>query len=108
MAQRRCYDVINVLACSVVKLRHNFRNHIDIMRFSNDQLYSSELIASADPMLTQRLLKWEKLPNPKFPILFRGMIGTPLNRNLFAVLTHNIISRSGQAGRIFAILLQSS
>ncbi len=60
---------------SVVKLLHNFRNHVAILKFSNDNLYRSELIAAANPMMTGRLRKWEKMRSENFPILFHGVVG---------------------------------
>lgn len=55
---------------------HNFRNHKSILDFPNKHMYSNELIASANPMITQKLLRWDGFPNPNFPVLFHGVIGT--------------------------------
>ncbi|KIO21002.1 hypothetical protein M407DRAFT_219502 [Tulasnella calospora MUT 4182] len=60
---------------TVVKLRRNFRNHVSILQFPNEQFYSGDLIAGADPMTTDRLLGWIKMPNPDFPIKFHGVVG---------------------------------
>ncbi|KAG9018818.1 hypothetical protein FRB90_009288 [Tulasnella sp. 427] len=60
---------------TVVKLRHNFRNHPAILQFPNEQFYSGDLIAGGDPMTTNRLIGWTKMPNPNFPIKFHGVVG---------------------------------
>ncbi|KAG8905107.1 hypothetical protein FRC01_008474 [Tulasnella sp. 417] len=60
---------------TVVKLRRNFRNHEAILQFPNEQFYSGDLIAGADPMTTGRLVGWIKMPNPNFPVKFHGVIG---------------------------------
>ncbi|KAG8937062.1 hypothetical protein FRC00_007237 [Tulasnella sp. 408] len=60
---------------TVVKLRHNFRNHVSILQFPNEQFYSGDLIAQADPITSNRLVGWFKMPNPNFPIKFHGVVG---------------------------------
>ncbi|KAG8925605.1 hypothetical protein FRC01_009928 [Tulasnella sp. 417] len=35
----------------------------------------TNLEAGADPIVTSRLIGWHKMPNPKFPIEFRGVVG---------------------------------
>ncbi|KAG8912014.1 hypothetical protein FRC00_005409 [Tulasnella sp. 408] len=73
------------LNVTIVKLRHNFRNHPAILQFSNIQFYSGDLEAGADPRITTRVVGWFKMPNPKFPIKFRGIVGNsaakPVNSN---------------------------
>ncbi|KAG8946802.1 hypothetical protein FRC04_011458 [Tulasnella sp. 424] len=60
---------------TIVKLRRNFRNHPSILQFPNEQFYSGDLEAGADPMTTTRLVGWYKMPNPNFPIKFHGIVG---------------------------------
>ncbi|KIO21003.1 hypothetical protein M407DRAFT_29389 [Tulasnella calospora MUT 4182] len=66
---------------TIVKLRRNFRNHPAILQFPNEQFYSGDLEAGADPMTTTRLVGWYKMPNPNFPIKFRGIVGQDQREN---------------------------
>ncbi|KAG8900482.1 hypothetical protein FRC00_012708 [Tulasnella sp. 408] len=66
---------------TIVKLRRNFRNHPAILQFPNEQFYSGDLEAGADPMTTTRLVGWYKMPNPDFPIKFRGVVGQDQREN---------------------------
>ena len=61
-------------AC-IVKLTHCYRCHPDILRLPNALFYHGDLVSAADPALTHRLLAWEALPNPAFPLLFHGVDG---------------------------------
>ncbi len=59
----------------VVKLVKHFRSHPDILRFPNQQFYNDELQPCADGAITHSLLKYERLPNKKFPLIFHGIVG---------------------------------
>ena len=60
---------------SIVKLVKNFRSHPDILQFSNEQFYNSELQACGDRALVHSLDNYEELPKKQFPIIFHGIIG---------------------------------
>ncbi|KAJ6581930.1 P-loop containing nucleoside triphosphate hydrolase protein [Mycena capillaripes] len=60
---------------TIVKLLNNFRSHPDILQFSNQQFYNSELIACGNPDLTRSLENSDELPTKKFPLIFHGILG---------------------------------
>ena len=59
----------------MTKLLRNFRSHAELVRLPNRLFYDNELLACADPILANSCLGWEKLPNPKFPLIFHGIEG---------------------------------
>ena len=61
-------------AC-ITKLLKNFRSHPDLLCVPSQLFYDNELIASADPVVTQSLQHWETLPKPGFPLIFHGVMG---------------------------------
>jgi helicase MOV-10 len=58
-----------------VKLIKNFRSHPDILKFSNDQFYNSELASCGDPAMINSLENYEELPKRRFPLVFHGIVG---------------------------------
>ena len=49
-------------------LRHNYRSHPDLLQLPNRLFYHSDLIPSANPIITHALVSpqaWIKLPNPE-------------------------------------------
>lgn len=62
-------------SCSIVKLLKNFRSHPDILKFSNDRFYKSELKACGDPAMIHSLDNYEELPKKRFPVIFHGIVG---------------------------------
>jgi len=63
------------------KLLRNFRSHAELLRLPNQLFYDNELLACADPMLANSCLGWEKLPNPKVPMIFHGIEGKDEREN---------------------------
>lgn len=59
----------------IVKLIKNFRSHPDIIKFSNDQFYDSELQTCGNQAITHSLQNYEELPKRLFPVIFHGIIG---------------------------------
>ena len=58
-----------------IKLLRNYRSHPTILSLPNRMFYKSELQPFADPLVTNRLLPWELLPNHKAPVLFMHTVG---------------------------------
>lgn len=56
----------------VTKLVKNFRSHKDILRLPNDKFYESELQTCAPKTNSDTALRWKRLPNPQFPIIFHS------------------------------------
>ncbi|MEW5312365.1 MAG: hypothetical protein WDW38_004006 [Sanguina aurantia] len=59
----------------ITKLLKNYRSHPDILSLPSLLFYSNELLASADPLITNSMLGWEELPNKTFPLLFHAVVG---------------------------------
>ncbi|KAG8946805.1 hypothetical protein FRC04_011461 [Tulasnella sp. 424] len=59
-------------------LRRNFRNHPSILQFPNEQFYSGDLEAGADPITTTRFVGGYKMPNPNSP---SSSMGSPVKTN---------------------------
>ena len=60
---------------SVVKLVKNFRSHEAILRFPNEKFYRGDLQAFASRQVIDSFINKAILPNPRFPILFHGIVG---------------------------------
>lgn len=60
---------------SVVKLVKNFRSHEAILRFPNENFYRSDLQTCAPRQVIDSFINKAILPNPRFPILFHGVLG---------------------------------
>lgn len=60
---------------SIIKLVKHFRSHPAILGFPNRRFYDNELQPCADDAVTHSMLKYERLPNKTFPIIFHGVIG---------------------------------
>ncbi|KAF8906751.1 RNA helicase [Gymnopilus junonius] len=73
--QREIYDLNKYRGITIVKLVKNFRSHPDILHFSNEQFYNSELKTCGDKALTHSLENYEELPKKRFPLLFHAIIG---------------------------------
>ena len=65
----------------MTKLLRNFRSHAELLRLPNQLFYENELLACANPMLANSCLGWEKLPNPKVPMIFHGIEGKDEREN---------------------------
>ena len=61
-----------------MKLIKNFRSHPEILRFSNEQFYNSELRPSGDPIMIRSLELIDELPKQGFPLIFHGIVGKDL------------------------------
>lgn len=59
---------------AVSKLLKNYRSHPCILDLPNRMFYNSELIACADES-RNKMCDWKDLANPKFPIIFHGVVG---------------------------------
>ena len=60
---------------SVVKLVKNFRSHEAILSFPNEKFYRGDLQAFAPRRVIDSFINKAILPNPRFPILFHGIVG---------------------------------
>ena len=58
-----------------MKLVKNFRSHISILKYPNDQFYSSALQACAPSARADAFLGSALLVNPKFPVVFHAIEG---------------------------------
>ena len=65
----------------MTKLLRNFRSHATLLQLPNQLFYDNELLACANPMLANSCLGWEKLPNPKVPMIFHGIEGKDEREN---------------------------
>ncbi|KAA0202021.1 hypothetical protein HAZT_HAZT009602, partial [Hyalella azteca] len=59
----------------ITKLVENFRSHKSLLEIPNRCFYENQLKARGDNRITNSMLKWAKLPNPKIPIIFHGVNG---------------------------------
>ncbi|KAF8804634.1 P-loop containing nucleoside triphosphate hydrolase protein [Phlegmacium glaucopus] len=75
MMSRSIYDLNTNRGITIVKLVKNFRSHRDILQFSNDTFYESELQPCADRILVHSLDAYEGLPTKGFPLIFHGVVG---------------------------------
>lgn len=62
-----------------MKLTKNWRSHPAILKFPNERFYKNELEACADPAIINSLLRWDGLPNPRFPVVFHSLHGLPFH-----------------------------
>jgi len=69
------YDPLTPLYPSVVKLVKNFRSHEAILSFPNEKFYRGDLQAFAPRRVIDSFINKAILPNPRFPILFHGIVG---------------------------------
>ena len=65
----------------MTKLLRNFRSHAELLRLPNQLFYDNELSACANPMLANSCLDWERLPNPRVPMIFHGIEGKDEREN---------------------------
>ena len=65
----------------MTKLLRNFRSHAELLRLPNQLFYDNELLPCADPMLANSCLDWERLPNPRVPMIFHGIEGKDEREN---------------------------
>ena len=66
---------LTLFCSSVVKLVKNFRSHETILRFPNENFYRGDLQAFASRQVIDSFINKVILPNPRFPILFHGIVG---------------------------------
>ena len=69
------YDPLTPFRSSVVKLVKNFRSHEAILSFPNEMFYSGDLQTFAPRRVIDSFINKAILPNPRFPILFHGIVG---------------------------------
>eukprot|EP01038_Epipyxis_sp_PR26KG_P006640 gene6640-9114_t len=60
----------------MTKLLKCYRCHPDILAIPNRLFYEDELIACADLLVSHNFIGWAGLPNPDFPLILHGIIGT--------------------------------
>ena len=53
----------------------NFRSHEAILSFPNEKFYRGDLQACAPRRVVDSFINKAILPNPRFPILFHGIVG---------------------------------
>ena len=51
------------------------RSHESLLTLPSKLFYDGELVACADPLLTNHFLGWKHLPNPKVPLIFQCVKG---------------------------------
>ncbi|KIM42180.1 hypothetical protein M413DRAFT_70670 [Hebeloma cylindrosporum] len=73
--EREIYNLETGRGITIVKLVKNFRSHPDILQFSNEEFYKSELKACGDRALIHSLDGYDELPKRNFPIIFHGIAG---------------------------------
>ena len=71
----RSHNLLTPFRSSVVKLVKNFRSHEAILRFPNENFYKGDLQAFAPRLVIDSFINKKILPNPRFPILFHGIVG---------------------------------
>jgi helicase MOV-10 len=59
---------------ALTKLLKNYRSHPVIMHQPNVMFYDGELLPAGDSDIHEAV-NWEALPNPKFPMVFHGVVG---------------------------------
>ncbi|EDQ86851.1 uncharacterized protein MONBRDRAFT_33641 [Monosiga brevicollis MX1] len=64
----------------LVKLIRNYRSHPHILHVYNELFYDGELVPER-PLADLDMAEWKHLPNPGFPIIFHGVVGTHLRDN---------------------------
>jgi helicase MOV-10 len=53
----------------------NFRSHEVILKFPNENFYRGDLQTAAPRQVIDSFINKAFLPNPRFPILFHGIVG---------------------------------
>jgi len=69
------HSLLTLFRSSVVKLVKNFRSHEAILSFPNEKFYRGDLQAFAPRRVIDSFINKAILPNPRFPILFHGIVG---------------------------------
>jgi len=72
------YDPSTSNGISVVKLTKNWRSHIEILKYPNQQFYKGELEPYGDTIVTHSLLQCSELATPGFPLVFHAIKGKDL------------------------------
>ncbi|KAM4748890.1 RNA helicase Mov10l1 [Rhinophrynus dorsalis] len=62
----------------ITKLMKNYRSHASLLHLPSKLFYHKELEVCADPAVVNKLLRWDKLPNKGFPLIFHGVRGTEM------------------------------
>ncbi|KAF5329141.1 hypothetical protein D9611_013223 [Ephemerocybe angulata] len=79
LMERKCYDVREGHAITVVKLTKNFRSHPAILKFPNDNFYAGELVPTAPKTTMNSHLTSTLLPRAaaqrQFPVVFHSVLG---------------------------------
>ncbi|KIO25267.1 hypothetical protein M407DRAFT_210790 [Tulasnella calospora MUT 4182] len=70
---RDMYKSVANRGVTYVKLIKNWRSHRSIIEFPDQQFYDGELEACADPSAAEWCLGWDKLSNPRYPIIFHAI-----------------------------------
>jgi len=103
----------------ITKLIQNYRSHEDLLSVPNELFYDGELVASAPRDVQDAFIGWSELPNPHFPLIFKGIVGLE-TRGEEGVSFYNVeealtvvnylekvvktLGRSGVSGKDIAIL----
>ena len=59
----------------LTKLVHSYRCHEVLLELPNQLFYNNELLPRASEAVANACLRWEGLPAPGVPLLFRGIVG---------------------------------
>ncbi|KAM9311728.1 RNA helicase Mov10l1 [Gastrophryne carolinensis] len=62
----------------ITKLMKNYRSHAALLHLPSKLFYHKELEVCADPVVVNKLLRWDKLPKKGFPLIFHGIRGTEM------------------------------
>lgn len=66
-----CYDPL-----IITKLINNYRSHPKLLTLPSKLFYNEELVPCANLEKYYHVYDWDCLPQPGFPILFHGLLGT--------------------------------
>ncbi|KAF9566555.1 RNA helicase [Agrocybe pediades] len=81
LMDRDIYDLDKFRGITIVKLVKNFRSHPDILKFSNDEFYKSELRTCGNKAIISSMENYEQLPKKKFPLIFHAIIGKDMRES---------------------------
>ena len=62
----------------LTKLVRNYRSHPDILKLPNEMFYDGDLVACGQILATHDMVRWEHLPEQKFPVVFHAVHGENL------------------------------
>ncbi|XP_001601402.2 putative helicase mov-10-B.1 [Nasonia vitripennis] len=72
----------------ITKLIQNYRSHPALIKLSNKLFYNNEL-QPCDDMSLRKAENWKNLPNPKFPIIFKGVLDGQEDKSILSPSSYN-------------------